>query len=44
VAEIAGEFDFSPNSLSAVAARAIEIGRDLVRTPALKKIVAYLPI
>jgi hypothetical protein len=44
VAEIPGEFDFAPNSLSAAAARAIEIGRDLVRTPALKKIVAYLPI
>jgi lipid II:glycine glycyltransferase (peptidoglycan interpeptide bridge formation enzyme) len=44
VAEIPGEFDFSPNPLSAAAARAIEIGRDLVRTPALKKIVAYLPI
>ena len=44
VAEIPGEFDFSPNSLSSAAARAIEIGRGLVRTPALKKIVAYLPI
>ncbi len=44
VADIPGEFDFSPNSLSAAATRAIEIGRGLVRSPALKKLVAYLPI
>lgn len=44
VADIPGEFDFAPNSLSAAAARAIELGRGLVRTAALKKFVAFLPI
>lgn len=44
VADIPGEFDFAPNSLSAAAARAIELGRGLVRTAALKKLVAFLPI
>jgi lipid II:glycine glycyltransferase (peptidoglycan interpeptide bridge formation enzyme) len=44
VTDIPGEYDFAPNALAASAARALELGRDLVRAPALKKIVAYLPI
>ena len=44
VVDIPGEYDYAPNALSAAAARAIELGRDLVRTPALKKIVTFLPI
>jgi hypothetical protein len=44
VVDIPGEYDFAPSAFAAGAARAIEIGRDLVRTPALKKIVAFLPI
>lgn len=44
VADIPGEYDFVPSALAAGAARALELGRDLVRAPALKKIVAYLPI
>jgi len=44
VAEIPGEYDYAPSALSAAAARAIELGRDLMRTPALKKIATFLPI
>lgn len=44
VLDIPGEFDFAPNALAAGAARAIELGRDIVRTPGLKKLVAFLPI
>jgi hypothetical protein len=44
VVDIPGEYDFVPNALAAAAARAIELGRDLVRIPSLKKLVAFLPI
>lgn len=44
VIDIPGEYDFAPSALAAGAARAIELGRDLIRTPALKKLVAFLPI
>jgi hypothetical protein len=44
VVDIPGEYDFAPNALAAAAARAIELGRDLVRTPSLKKLAAFLPI
>lgn len=44
VLDIPGEYDFAPSALATGAARAIELGRDLVRTPALKKLAAFLPI
>lgn len=44
VVDIPGEYDFAPSALALGAARAIELGRDLVRTPTLKKIAAFLPI
>jgi hypothetical protein len=44
VVDIPGEYDFTPNAVASAAARAIELGRDLVRTPTLKKIAAFLPI
>jgi GNAT acetyltransferase-like protein len=44
VLDIPGEYDFAPNALAAGAARAIELGRDLVRAPTLKKLAAFLPI
>jgi hypothetical protein len=44
VVRIPGEYDFAPNARAAAAARAIELGRDLVRAPALKRLAALLPI
>jgi hypothetical protein len=44
VVDIPGEYDFAPNAVASAAARTIELGRDLVRTPTIKKIAAFLPI
>ncbi|SRR5579885_726247 len=44
VVDIPGEYDFAPNALAAAAARAIELGRGLMRTSTLKKLVVLLPI
>jgi hypothetical protein len=40
VVDIAGEYDFAPNALAAGAAKAIMLGRDLARNPALKRLLA----
>lgn len=40
VVDIPGEFDYAPNALAAGAAKAIMLGRDLARSPAMKRLLS----
>src|SRR6185295_4114438 len=44
VCKIPGEFDFAPSLLAAGAAKAVMLGKDLVRSKQLKRLIAFLPI